>query len=147
MNYFGFILFLFLIIIVLCIILIILIMSNDSSQQVSCLFLGMANTAYDDKIFMKKQNKIYGQVRRDSIRLKRFSSVFNSKCYTIDNKHDDLINKHVYGNFNNPRRLDKRMKDIFKDHPIFKWIFLDYFFSPVVLFKIIIDNIIIIYYY
>ena len=112
-------------------------MFNDVST--SCLFLGMAHTAYDEKIFMKKQNKIYGQARRDSIRLKRFSSVSNSKCYTIDNKHDDIINKHVFGNFNNPRRLDKRINDIFKDHPIFKWIFLDYFCSPVVLFIVIIN--------
>jgi len=98
----------------------------------SCLFLGMANTNYSDEIFLKKRNNIYGQVKRDFIRLNKFQSYFGMKCYTLDNKHDDIINKHVFANFNNPRRMDSKLKNIFIDNPIFKWIFLDYFFSPVI---------------
>lgn len=96
------------------------------------LFLGMANTNYATlNIFNRKINRIYGQSRRDSIRLNAFSTLFNVKCYTIDNKHDNLTNEHLYANFNNPRRLHKTIDDIFLNRPIFKWIFLDYFFSPV----------------
>ena len=70
-------------------------------------------------------------MRRDYIRLKKFNDIFGMKCYTMDNKHDDVLNKHIYANFNNPRRLEKHINNIYQDNPIFKWIFLDYFFSPV----------------
>ena len=104
-------------------------------KEAGSLFLGMAITDYEYNIniYKKKGNKIYGQARRDHIRLSKFSKVFSMKCYTIDNKHDDIVNKHVYANFNDPRRLNKRIDNILQDHPIFKWIFLDYFFSPVLL--------------
>ena len=101
----------------------------------SALFLGMALTDYEKNksIYKRKGNRVYGQSRRDYIRIKKFGKIFSMKCYTVDNKHDDLINKHVFANFNDPRRLDKRIDNIFEDHPIFKMIFLDYFFSPVLL--------------
>ena len=98
----------------------------------SALFLGMANTNYINmNYFEKKNNRIFGQANRDYKRLSKFSEFFNMKCYTIDNKHEDIINEHLYGNFNNPRRIATRIDNIFTNHPIFKWIFLDYFFSPV----------------
>ena len=101
----------------------------------NCLFLGMALTDYERNklIYKRKGNRVYGQSRRDYIRIKKFSKIFSMKCFTIDNKHDDLLNKHVFANFNDPRRLDKRIDNIFQDYPIFKMIFLDYFFSPVLL--------------
>ena len=71
----------------------------------SSLFLGMAHTDYNKKLFRKKKNRIFGQVFRDRIRLKMFKKTFGMCCYTIDNKHDDIINKHIYANFNHPRRL------------------------------------------
>lgn len=101
-------------------------------MMLSCLFLGMAHTEYTDEQFKKKFNRIYGQARRDRIRLMKFENIFGLNCYTIDNKHHDIINKHLYGNFNNPRRFSEIIDDIFTNHPIFKWIFLDYFFSPVI---------------
>jgi hypothetical protein len=125
---------------------------NNSVQEAGSLFLGMAITDYDKiiskKIYRRKGNRIYGQAKRDHIRLKKFANIFSIKCYTIDNKHDDILNKHVYANFNDPRRLDKKIDNIFLDHPIFKWIFLDYFFSPVLkllLFIIILNFILFIY--
>ena len=108
--------------------------SNNYFDEQSSLFLGMALTDYEiNKIYKRKGNRVYGQSRRDHIRIKKFGKVFSTKCYTIDSKHDDFINKHVFANFNDPSRLEKRIDNIFQDHPIFKWIFLDYFFFPVLL--------------
>ena len=105
---------------------------NIEGERMNALFLGMANTNYENmNYFDKKRNRIYGQARRDNIRLKKFYEIFNMKCYTIDNKHNEIINEHLYGNFNNPRRFERCINNVFINNPIFKWIFLDYFFSPV----------------
>ena len=108
---------------------------NNYEKKDSSLFLGMALTDYENNktIYKRRGNRVYGQSRRDYIRLKKYGKIFSMKCYTVDNKHDDIIDKHVFANFNDPRRLDKRIDIIFTDHPIFKSIFLDYFFSPVLL--------------
>ena len=97
----------------------------------NCLLLGMAWTEYNPKIYIKKKNRIYGQAKRDRIRLVEMSKHFNINCYTLDNKHDKIMNKHIFANFNSPRRIQKIIDRVFNNHPIFKWIILDYFFSPV----------------
>ena len=91
------------------------------------LALGMV---YTDIVYNKIEP--FGQEWRDKIRLDSLS-LLGYTVFSMDDKHKPIQGKHCDANFNNPRRMNRSIKDqnIFQINLGAKWIILDYFFMPV----------------
>lgn len=101
----------------------------------STLLLGVAfiNDAEISRTYSGKPKR--GQEYRDMCRCKGLESLGYSVS-TIDNKHDEdraVRGKHCKASFCDPRRMKLSMTIVFGNRK-WRYIILDYFFSPVSIF-------------
>ena len=104
--------------------------SLESCKDEIILVLGMinSNTEYENL-------EIYGQEWRDFQRILSLTKL-GFKVYSLDDKHEPIVGRHCKANFNDPRRMGKSLNsdESFAVRLHAKFILLDYFFCPVIIF-------------
>lgn len=96
---------------------------SDNSKQ-NVLLLGMVFAHH-------ATNPRRGQEFRDRVRCEAVRDL-GYNVYTLDDKHDDSeIEEHCRAKFTDTRRMKSAMKSNWPDVPVFNFVILDYFFSPV----------------